>query len=132
VTEIEESVFKGCFGLEECAIHRNAILVKIGQEAFEGCSCLRSFYVPKSVERIGENCFKKCPSLSRLRFGSGDTLKLMVRDRPLNEALEHLGFTDIWSQFQIDVDEGGSDLSFPGWIPIRDGHSDLTLRRRFG
>jgi hypothetical protein len=132
VTEIEESSFKGCIGLEECSVHREAILTKIGQEAFAECCCLRSFYVPKSVEGIGENCFSRCPSLSRLKFGSGDTLKLIVRDRPVNEALEHLGFTDIWSQFRIDVDEGESNLSFPGWIPISDGRSDLTLSRHFG
>jgi hypothetical protein len=97
VTEIEEFAFKGCTRLEECSIHKAALLTTIGEEAFAGCCCLRSFYVPKSVERIGEDCFKECPSLSRLRFGSCDRLKLIVRDRPLNEALEYLGFTDIWS-----------------------------------
>jgi hypothetical protein len=132
VTEIEELALKGCIGLEECSIHNAALLTSIGEEAFAGCCCLRSFYVPKSVGRIGENCFNECFSLPGLRFGSGDTLKLIVRDRLLNEALEYLGFTDIWSQFQIDVDEGVSDLSFPGWIPIPDGRSDLTLRRHFG
>jgi hypothetical protein len=97
VCEIEEFAFKACTGLEECWVDRNALLVRMGEEAFAGCSCLRSFYVPKTVEEIGENCFKKCCSLFRLRFGSGDALKRIVRDTTLDEALEHLGVTEIWS-----------------------------------
>jgi hypothetical protein len=126
-----ESAFKTCIGLEECSIHRDAILTKIGQEAFAGCCCLRSFYVPKNVEIIGENCFKECPSLSRLKFGSGDALKRIVRNRTLDEALESLGFTEISSQFQIGVEDDCSNLSFPGWIHLVDDSSYLTLGRYF-
>jgi hypothetical protein len=129
VIEIEESAFKDCIGLEECSIHRNAILVKIGQEAFAGCCCLRSFYVPKSVEGIEENCFKECPSLSLLEFGCGDTLKKIVGDTTLDEALEHLGFTEITSLFRIKIEEDDSTLSFPGWIHVADDGSHLILAR---
>jgi hypothetical protein len=96
VIEIEEFAFKECAGLEECSIHKDAILVKIGQEAFAGCSSsLRAFYVPKTVEGIGADCFDKCLSLSRLKFGSGDALKRITGVRTLDEALEHLGVTEI-------------------------------------
>jgi hypothetical protein len=128
VTEIDEFAFKDCIGVEEFSIHKDTMLVRIGEEAFAGCSSLRSFYVPKKVEAIGENCFSMCPSLSRLKFGSGDTLGRIVRDGALDEALEHLGVTEITRLFRIEVDEDGSDLSFPGWISVADGSSHLTLR----
>jgi hypothetical protein len=129
VTEIEGSAFKDCIGLEECSICKDAVLRGIGQEAFSGCSSFRSFYVPKNVEGIGENCFTRCPSLSRLKFGSGDTLKSIVRDRTLDEALEHLGVTEIRGLIRIEVEEAGSDLSFPGWISVADASSHLSLAR---
>jgi hypothetical protein len=129
VTEIGESAFKECVGLEDCLMDQNARLSKIGQEAFAGCSSLRSFYVPKDVEGIGENCFAKCPSLSRLRFGSGQTLKRIVRDATLDEALEHLGVTEITSLFRIEVQDDRDDLSFPGWVSIADECPHLTLAR---
>jgi hypothetical protein len=131
VIEIGDFAFNDCTRLEECSIHKDGIHVRIGREAFTGCSCLRSFYVPKTVEVIGENGFKKCPSLFRLKFGSGDTLKRIVRDMTLDEALEHLGFTEIWGQFRIEVDDNGSDLSFPEWISVADEGSPLILARDF-
>jgi hypothetical protein len=129
VTEIEEFAFKECLGLEECSIAKDAILVRIGDEAFSGCICLRSFYVPKHVEGMGANCFTECRSLSGLQFGSGDTLKSLVSDLTLDEALKHLGFSEITRQFRIEVDDDVSDLSFPGWISVADESSHLTLIR---
>jgi hypothetical protein len=131
LVEIEEFAFEDCIGLEECSIHRNAILVKIGREAFARCFCLRSFYVPKTLEGMGENCFEHCSSLSRLKFGSGDTLKKIVRARTLDEALEHLGFTEISSLFRIEAEDDVTDLSFPGWISVANEGSHLTLARDF-
>jgi hypothetical protein len=132
VSGIEEFAFKACIGLEKCSIHKDAILVRIGQEAFAGCSCLRSFYVPMNVEAIGENCFKGCVSLSRLKFGSGETLKKIARDTTLDEALERLGLIVILSLFRIEVEDDPADLEFPGWIPVADASSHLTLARYFG
>jgi hypothetical protein len=75
--------------------------------------------------------FRECPSLSRLAFGSGETLKLIVRDtyQTLEESLEHLDLTKISSLFRIEVEEDGADLSFPGWIPVADEGSHLALVR---
>jgi hypothetical protein len=127
LSEIEDFALKECIGLEYFRVPEDAILRKIGDEAFAGCTCLKFFYFPKNVESIGKNCFQKCPSLSRLRFGSGDTLKRIVGDTALDEALEHLGFSDIWGLFRIEVEEDVSDLSFPGWIPVANEGSHLTL-----
>jgi hypothetical protein len=114
LSEIDDFAFKECIGLEYFRVEEDAILTKIGQELFAGCSSLGSFYVPKTVEEIGENCFKKCPSLSRLWFGSGDTLKSLVRDMTLDAALERLGVSDVSGLFRIEVDEDCADLMFPG------------------
>jgi hypothetical protein len=100
-------------------------------EAFAECSSLISFGLPKTVEGIGENCFKKYLSLSRLKFGSGDSLKRIVRDLTLDEALEHLGVSVISSQFRIEVEDDCSDLSFPGWVSVVDERSHLTLAPDF-
>jgi hypothetical protein len=131
VTEIEEFAFKECIGLEDCSIHKGAMLVRVGQEAFAGCSSLRSFYVPKTIEGIGGNCFNSCPSLYRLKFESRHTLKRIVRDRTLDEALEDLGFTEISGLFRIEVEDDRSGLLFPGWIPVADASSHLTLAPDF-
>jgi hypothetical protein len=107
------------------------MLVEIGREAFMGCCSLRSFYVPKNVERIGEDCFRKCPSLTELRFGSGATLKRIVTEKTLDEALEYLGITEISSLFRVEIDEDASVLAFPGWIPSSGERFHLTLARDF-
>jgi hypothetical protein len=131
VSEIDEFTFKECIGLEECSIHKDAALTSIGREAFSGCCCHRSFYIPKKVSRIGENCFKKCPSLFRLKFASGETLTSIVGDLTLDKALDHLGVTEIWGLFRIEVEDAVSDLSFPGWVSVADASSQLTLTRDF-
>jgi hypothetical protein len=127
LSEIGEFAFTYCIGLEDCSIQETAMLVEIGREAFMKCCSLRSFYVPKNVERIGKDCFRKCPSLAGLRFGSGGTLKRIVTEKTLDEALEHLGITEISSVFRIEIDEDGSDLAFPGWIAVSDAGSHLTI-----
>jgi hypothetical protein len=131
VSEIDESAFKDCIGLEDCSLCENVICVKIGQEAFLGCISLRSFDIPNNVEGIGANCFTKCPSLSRLTFGSGDTLKRIVRDMTLDDALEHLGIMEISGLFRIEIEADVCDLSFPGWVPVADTSLHLTLARSF-
>jgi hypothetical protein len=107
------------------------MLVTIGQDAFAGWTSLRSFTVPKSIETIGKNCFKQCPSLFRLKFRSGRTLKRIVGETRLDDALDHLRLTEISSLFRIEVEEDGGDLAFPGWIPVADESSHLTLARYF-
>jgi hypothetical protein len=131
VTEIEGFAFKWCTGLEHCLINQNSNLIEIGEEAFAGCYCLRSFYFPKNVARIGANCFKECHSLFGLKFGSGDTVRRLVRDLTLDEAFDDLGIIEISSPFGIEVDDDFLDLSFPGWCSVTDESSQLTLVRDF-
>jgi hypothetical protein len=54
-----------------------------------------------------------------------------VAGKTLDEALEHLGVTEISSLFRIEVEEDGSILAFSGWIPVADESSHLTFARCF-
>jgi hypothetical protein len=124
---VGESAFKKCNGLEECLMAEDAILVGIGKEAFADCCSLRWFYVPKSVQSIDEDCFSRCGCLHQLGFGSEETLKQIVRNEPLDDVLERIGFDEISSLFTIEVDDGEADLQFPGWVSDSDGGSTLVL-----
>jgi hypothetical protein len=118
-----------CDELEDCLIDEDANLVRVGKEAFSDCYSLRSFYVPKSVEGIGSNCFSGCGPLYRLKFASGESLKKIVGDLTLVEARRGFGFNDISSLFRIELNQGAGDLTFPGWVSVRDGDSTLVSVR---
>jgi hypothetical protein len=127
VEVIEESAFKKCDGLEECLMEEDANLVMIGKEAFADCCSLKSFHVSRSVERIGEGCFGGCGPLRQLRFRSLASLKKIVGDFTLDEALENIGFDEISSLFRIEVEDGGADFEFGGWVSRCDTGSILVL-----
>jgi hypothetical protein len=65
-------------------------LSEIGNGAFAKCNFLVSFDVPGGVKSIGRNCFAKCPVLYRLRFGSSESLRRIVGDPTLSQAVVHL------------------------------------------
>jgi hypothetical protein len=129
VEMIGESAFKNCDGLEECLIDEDGVLVRMGQEAFANCRSLSSFYFSKSVRELGENCFVRCGPLHLLIFESGVSLKNIVGDLSLDEVLEHIGFTDITSLFEIEVTEDGVDFDFdfPGWVTVGGSGSTVVL-----
>jgi hypothetical protein len=102
-------------------IEEHGILVKIGTESFAECHCLRSFYVPRGVEAIGANCFKRCASLHRLKFQSAESLKKVMGDAALDDTLEHLGFTHISSVFKLEVDPGITELGSAEGLSSADG-----------
>jgi hypothetical protein len=124
---IDESAFQDCDGLEECLIDNDAVLVKIGKGAFAHCRSLRSFCFPKTVWEVGENCFVSRGLLHLLIFVSGVSLKEIVRARTLDEALEHIGFADISSLFEIYVNAGAVDLDFAGWVSVGDTGSTVVI-----
>jgi hypothetical protein len=95
---IEASAFKKCTGLESCIIADKANVVRIEKEAFSKCFLLRSVYIPLRVEAIRENCFKKCRSLHLLRFVPSASLKTLIGDLTLDEAMEKFGLYEISSR----------------------------------
>jgi hypothetical protein len=100
---IEEAAFNNCNGMESCTIPENANLQRIEKEAFSGCRSLRSFFIPPCVEAIGENCFHKCVSLRRLKFASNESLKKVIGDFTLDEALDSMGLNEIMSLLRIEI-----------------------------
>jgi hypothetical protein len=124
---IGDSAFKKCDGLEECLVDEDAVLVKLGKEAFADCRSLRSFCFPKTVREIDRDCFVRCGPLHLLIFVSAGSLKSIVGDVMLDKALEDIGFAEISSLFQIEVDEKEVDLEFPGWVSVSDSGSTMVL-----
>jgi hypothetical protein len=111
---IEAAAFKGCTGLECCVVAESAKLMRIEKEAFaERCS-LRAFYVPLNVDFMGENCFKSCVSLCRLRFGSGYSLKRLIDDSILDEVLETIGLGQISILLRIEMEDDEMSVGIGG------------------
>jgi hypothetical protein len=88
---------------------------------------LRSFYIPESVAEIGDDCFRKCCSLDRLVFESGEPFETFVIDSTLDDALEKLGLDEISALFGIEIKDVGVHFEFPGWSSVADEISHLTL-----
>ena len=61
VTEIGDNAFEGCTSLKTVAFP--ASVTTIGWSAFEGCSSLKKVSIPASVTTIGESVFKSCTAL---------------------------------------------------------------------
>jgi hypothetical protein len=117
---IGEAAFKGCSGLESCSIVQDGNLVRIEREAFSDCCSLRSFDVPVSVELIGDDCFKKCVSLYRLRFASVEVSKKFVSDLRVDESLERIGLDEIRTDLRVEFYDGGVNYELAGWSPVSD------------
>jgi hypothetical protein len=115
VTSIEEASFEGCAELETCIISRDSSLVTIGDRAFAKCISLRSFDIPRLVVAIGSNCFDECIHLYQLRCLSSESLKRIVGDRSLYDALDELGVSGGSGLFRIEVEDGGAELKVGGW-----------------
>jgi hypothetical protein len=109
-------------------------LVTIGARAFAKCTSLRSFYFPLRVGEIGRNCFEECIHLYKLEFSSSESLKTIVGDRSLDDALYELGVSESSSLLRIEVEDGGIELEleFAGWSSVSGGDDEdfhLTLVR---
>jgi hypothetical protein len=133
VIVIEESSFEGCTELESCLIAEDSSLVRIGNRAFAKCTSLRSFSIPRQVVAIGNNCFDECDYLYQLEFRSSESLNRIIGDLPLDTALNNIGVSVRSSLFRIEIEDGGKELKFPGWVSLDDGEGylQLTLVRDF-
>jgi hypothetical protein len=127
VDMIEDAAFQGCHGVEYCLIEEDEILVNIGNESFAECHCLRSFYIPREVETIGANCFKRCVSLHRLKFESSESLQKIVGTVPMAKTLEHVGFPPVLSIFKLEVEHVITDLGFGEFFSTANGSSNRSF-----
>jgi hypothetical protein len=129
VTIIEEGSFEGCDELESCLIEEDSLLVVIGARAFAKCTSLRSFDIPGRVGELGRDCFIGCIHLYQLNFMSSESLKKVVGDRSLDDALSEFGVGTNSSLLMIEVEAVGMELKlkFPGWVSASDADGTLQF-----
>jgi hypothetical protein len=58
---------------------------------------------------------------------SGETLKKLIGDATLDDALEKFGFDDVLIVLRIEFNEGGVPFDFSGWSFVADGPSRFAL-----
>jgi hypothetical protein len=73
---------------------------------------------------MGSLRFDKCAYLYRLMFGSTESLKRVVGDRSLDEALDEFDVSLSSSLFRIDVEDVGVELNTAGWVLVGGGEGD--------
>ena len=66
VTEIDDSAFEGCISLKYIEFDQNIKSLKIGKNAFKGCSSLTEVVLPKNTTIIGEGAFRNCKNLDTI------------------------------------------------------------------
>ena len=68
VTAIGDEAFDGCSHLKSITFGENSELEYIGDEAFYGCTNLTSITIPNSVESIGDYAFAGCGNYFSIIF----------------------------------------------------------------
>lgn len=67
---INDSSFKDLKNLTSINLPSDSCLTIIEDNAFSGCSSLENFVVPRYVATMGEDVFKECSALKKVRFES--------------------------------------------------------------
>lgn len=79
VEEIGERCFMGCDKLSRVRFGHSSSLKRIGKQAFhwgrEDACPLTEIRIPRSVEILGDECFRCCMSLSKVTFDEASSLK---------------------------------------------------------
>jgi hypothetical protein len=128
VERIEEASFEGCTELESFLMAKDSSVVTIGARAFAKCTSLRSFGTSPQIGEIGSNSFSECIYLYRFKFTSSESLKRVLAERSLDEALHELGVSVSSSLFSIEIDDAEVKLKFPGWsYVVGGGEGDVQL-----
>lgn len=70
-------------------------VTQIKQNAFAGCTCLKSITIPNSVASIGHNAFYKCSGVTTVRIGNG-----------IQEISQYAVFDNSVTDIYIDKAEG--------------------------
>lgn len=68
VTNIGDSAFFGCYGIETLQLGKS--VTTIGNYAFQMCDNLKELTIPDSVTTIGEAAFNACSNLETLQLGT--------------------------------------------------------------
>lgn len=93
VMRIGENAFEGCGCLCAVSFAKESALESIGAYAFSECEALTEVLIPASVVRIGENAFSDCDDLASVRFERGSRLK----------SIDKRAFCNCWSLTEIGI-----------------------------
>lgn len=77
MTSIPDNAFGGCTSLKSITIPSS--VTSIGRAAFQGCSALTSITIPSSVTSIGPDAFANCTSLNTIFFDNCTDLTLGIK-----------------------------------------------------
>jgi hypothetical protein len=69
----------------------------------------------------------ECLYRYQLEFKSSESLRRIVGDLSLDEVLNELGVSGRSGLFRIEVEDGGEELNFPGWVSWGDGEGEFHL-----
>ncbi|MBO4337808.1 MAG: leucine-rich repeat protein [Lachnospiraceae bacterium] len=69
VIRIGDEAFSGCSALERVSLGQS--LMYIGDKAFYGCRSLKSITFPDTLKSIGNSAFEGCTSLAKINLNSG-------------------------------------------------------------
>ena len=68
VTDIAQSCFMGCSGIEEIIFEEGNMIATIGSDAFQGCNHLKSIELPATITSVPMNLFLNCSQLESVSF----------------------------------------------------------------
>jgi hypothetical protein len=76
---ISSYAFQSRSGLESLTWDPNPVIVEFESHAFIDCSALRGILIPRTVTKIGEECFANCSSLSTVSFEEDSVLCVICK-----------------------------------------------------
>lgn len=69
IVKVGENAFNGCVQLQSVSLGNN--LISLGASAFKNCDALTEVALSGSLTNIGNNAFESCDSLTTVHFGEG-------------------------------------------------------------
>ena len=68
LTDIAQSCFMGCSGIEEVIFEEGNVIATIGSDAFQACNHLKSIELPATITSVPMNIFLNCSQLESVSF----------------------------------------------------------------
>ena len=68
ITDIAQSCFMGCSGIEEIIFKDGNVIATIGSDAFQGCNHLKTIELPATITSVPMNLFLGCSRLESVSF----------------------------------------------------------------
>ena len=99
VTEIGDDAFYGCSSLKSVDIPDS--VTKIGKSAFCWCSSLKSIDIPNSVTEIGESAFDGCEYIKSIIIRCKDIDNIKIGDNPFNDNIYNKSVLHIPSETRL-------------------------------